>query len=72
MSEIFGAVGAALRERVGTLAQVMRVDSFIEAEGAAPATIVGHSFGGATAVVLADRRPELVNGLLLVAPAGVS
>ncbi|HWM17849.1 MAG TPA: aldose 1-epimerase family protein [Microbacterium sp.] len=35
MPDIFGAHGAALRERIGSLAQVVRVDSFIEAEGAA-------------------------------------
>ena len=35
MPDIFGASGEHLRERVGTLAQVVRVDSFIEAEGPA-------------------------------------
>lgn len=35
MSNIFGAVGADLRERVGSLAQVLRVDSFVETEGSA-------------------------------------
>jgi hypothetical protein len=35
MPEVFGATGAELRERIGSLAQVVRVDSFIEAEGAA-------------------------------------
>lgn len=34
-NQVFGAVGDDLRERVGSLAQVVRVDSFIEAEGAA-------------------------------------
>ena len=34
-NEVFGATGAHLRERIGTLSQVVRVDSFIEAEGAA-------------------------------------
>lgn len=33
MPDIFGASSAALRERVGALAQVIRVDSFVEAEG---------------------------------------
>jgi len=49
-----------------------RVALVLEAEGGEAATVAGHSFGGATAVLLAERRPELVNGLLLVAPAGVS
>jgi hypothetical protein len=35
MPEVFGMSGAALRERIGSLGQVVRVDSFIEAEGAA-------------------------------------
>ena len=35
MPNVFGASGEALRERVGTLAQVVRVDSFVEAEGPA-------------------------------------
>lgn len=34
MSDIFGVSGEALRERVGVLAQVVRVDSLLEAEGA--------------------------------------
>lgn len=33
MPDVFGATGAALRERIGTLAQVVRVDSFTEEEG---------------------------------------
>lgn len=32
---VFGAVGERLRERIGSLAQVVRVDSFVEAQGAA-------------------------------------
>ena len=35
MPDIHGASGAALRERIGSLAQVVRVDSFIETEGPA-------------------------------------
>jgi pimeloyl-ACP methyl ester carboxylesterase len=38
---------------------------------AAPALVVGHSFGGQVAVWLAARRPELVRGLLLVAASGI-
>lgn len=49
-----------------------RVALVLEAEGSQSATVVGHSFGGATALVLAERRPELVDALLLVAAAGVS
>lgn len=37
----------------------------------APMTIVGHSLGGAVAVGIAARRPDLVSSLVLIAPAGV-
>jgi pimeloyl-ACP methyl ester carboxylesterase len=47
------------------------VAAAVEALDAAPALIVGHSFGGHVAVWLAARRPDLVAGLLLVAPAGI-
>jgi pimeloyl-ACP methyl ester carboxylesterase len=49
-----------------------RVALMLEAEGVRGAVVAGHSFGGATALVLAERRPDLVGGLLLVAAAGVS
>jgi len=39
-------------------------------EDAAPATVVGHSYGGGVAIVLAARRPELVAGLVLVGSIG--
>jgi pimeloyl-ACP methyl ester carboxylesterase len=38
--------------------------------GAAPATVVGHSYGGGVAILLAARRPELVSGLVLVGSIG--
>ena len=37
---------------------------------AAPVTVVGHSYGGGVAIVLAARRPELVSGLVLVGSVG--
>jgi pimeloyl-ACP methyl ester carboxylesterase len=37
----------------------------------APAHVVGHSMGGLVAARVAARRPELVDRLVLVAPAGV-
>lgn len=37
-----------------------------------PVHIAGHSFGGAVAIALAARRPDLVASLTLIAPAGVS
>jgi pimeloyl-ACP methyl ester carboxylesterase len=36
-----------------------------------PATIIGHSMGGALAMLLAGTRPDLVNRLVLVNPAGL-
>ncbi|MBA2384561.1 MAG: alpha/beta fold hydrolase [Actinobacteria bacterium] len=43
----------------------------LEAEERAATLVAGHSFGGLVALRLAQRRPELVRGLLLVAPAGI-
>jgi (E)-2-((N-methylformamido)methylene)succinate hydrolase len=43
----------------------------LEAEDAAGGVVAGHSFGGLIALRLAHLRPELVRGLLLVAPAGI-
>lgn len=37
-----------------------------------PAGVVGHSMGGVVALRLAERRPDLVRGLVLAAPAGIS
>ena len=43
----------------------------LEAEVGGPALVAGHSFGGLVALRLAQARPELVRGLLLVSPAGI-
>lgn len=43
----------------------------LEAEVEGPALVAGHSFGGLVALRLAQARPELVRGLLLVSPAGI-
>jgi pimeloyl-ACP methyl ester carboxylesterase len=39
---------------------------------AAPATVLGHSFGGALAIRMASDFPELASGLVLVNALGVS
>lgn len=49
----------------GTLAR------WLETVAGEPATLVGHSMGGSTAAHLAGSRPDLVSGLVLVAPAGI-
>lgn len=54
---------SAFADRVGLLA---------EREGMLPAAVVGHSFGGATALQLALRRPGDVTGIVLAAAAGIS
>jgi pimeloyl-ACP methyl ester carboxylesterase len=61
-----------LRRGAGVADFAHAVAAVIETEDAAPALVVGHSFGGHTALRLAHTRPELVRGLLLVAPAGIS
>ncbi|MEV6095949.1 alpha/beta hydrolase [Nocardia sp. NPDC051981] len=43
--------------------------ALLEHETCEPVVVLGHSFGAATAVHLAHRRPELVRGLVLLDPA---
>jgi non-heme chloroperoxidase len=51
--------------------QVDDLAAIIKAMGVAPAHIVGHSFGGAVALRLALRHPEMVRSLILVEPGVV-
>jgi len=44
-------------------------DDLEDVLGGDPAVVVGHSFGGAVAMTVAARRPELVRGLLIYEPA---
>ena len=50
-------------------ANVAALASLIEAEASRPVVVVGHSFGGATALHLAAACPDLVSGLVLLDPA---
>ncbi|AYF72553.1 alpha/beta hydrolase [Nocardia yunnanensis] len=43
--------------------------ALLRAETSEPVVVLGHSFGGATAVHLAHRHPELVRALVLLDPA---
>ncbi len=61
-SDAPGEFGYTLAEHADTVADV--VDSAV-GEGV---DVVGHSMGGAVAIVLAARRPDLVRSLLLVEP----
>ena len=49
-----------------------RLGLLLEHEGIASAAVVGHSLGGAVAVRLAIRRPDLVTALVLAGAAGIS
>jgi len=40
------------------------------ARSAAPAVVVGHSYGGGIALLMAARRPDVVSGLVLVSAVG--
>lgn len=57
--------GSTYREAVDGLGE------WLERENLLGATIVGHSMGGAVALLTAAERPEAVGRLALVAPAGV-
>jgi len=50
-------------------AQAAMAASVLEQTGAGPAVIVAHSLGSAVALRLALDRPDLVRGLVLIAPA---
>ena len=65
----FGATG--MWPVSGELSQILQADLVAEVivrECAGPIDVVGHSYGGGTAVRLALRRPELVRSLVLIEP----
>jgi pimeloyl-ACP methyl ester carboxylesterase len=68
-----GHAGSAKAPRgTGVNAFAAVAAAVLEAEVEGPALVSGHSFGGLVALRLAQARPELVRGLLLVSPAGIA
>jgi pimeloyl-ACP methyl ester carboxylesterase len=61
--------GATEGEARGIAANAELAAALLEVTGTGPATVVGHSWSGGVAVLLADRYPELVHGLVLVGAA---
>jgi pimeloyl-ACP methyl ester carboxylesterase len=61
--------GESAEEALGLAGNADLIARFIEAEGAAPATVVAHSWSGGVAVLLAARRPDTVRSLVLVGAA---
>ena len=51
-------------------AQVTTIADLLASRGDGPALVVGHSFGGALALVLAAEHPELVAGIVLLGSVG--
>ncbi len=48
------------------------VAELLQAKNAAPATVVGHSWGGGVAILLTARHPEFVQSLVLVGSVGTA
>ena len=63
----YGASGAGTLSIEDSATEFARL---LVARGAAPATVVGHSYGGGIAILMAAHHPEVVSGLVLVASVG--
>jgi pimeloyl-ACP methyl ester carboxylesterase len=63
--------GASRRQPFHLEAAAARLGRWLEAVGAAPAAVVGHSLGGYVAADLASERPDLVDRLVLVDAAAL-
>jgi len=61
--------GATEGEARGLAENAALAAVLLDALGAGPTTIVAHSWSGGAAVLLADRRPDLVHSLVLVGAA---
>jgi pimeloyl-ACP methyl ester carboxylesterase len=62
--------GSSLKPSVSMSENVDVLAGVLEQGGPVPAIVVGHSFGGGIALLLARRRPDLVCGLVLAASVG--
>jgi esterase len=58
-------------ERTSVAEQADDAAGLLESLGAAPAIVIGRSYGGAVAIDLALRRPDLVRALVLLEPADI-
>jgi pimeloyl-ACP methyl ester carboxylesterase len=63
----YGRSGA---EILGIEGNAEVLGDLVSEHDAGPVTVVGHSYGGGVAIMLAARRPELVSGLVLVGSIG--
>ena len=62
----YGVLRDVSPNRLTLRAQAEQVVSYLEAHCQTPAWLLGHSMGGAVAMLLADRRPGLVRGIINV------
>ena len=60
---------SAPADRHTLFAHASAVIGLLDDEGCGPVDLVGNSMGGATSILVAARRPDLVRSLTLVAPA---
>ncbi len=61
--------GATAGEAQGLAANARQAANLIDRLGVGPTTVVAHSWSGGVGVLLADRRPDLVQALVLVGAA---
>jgi len=62
--------GRGGEETLGIAGNADALADVLTERAAVPATVVGHSYGGGIAIMLAAHRPELVSGLVLVGSIG--
>jgi len=62
--------GETAGQAIGMAANAEVLADLLVERDAGPATVVGHSYGGGIAILMADRRPEVVSGLVLVGSVG--